>query len=156
MAPGSVYPRSVAQPFRAANPIACHRQEIRIVLNPKASGRVGPQVTIDVPTRQQDVGQPFAIAGWAVDLDQDFGSGIDAVHVWAYPLAGGGPVFLGAATYGGARPDVAALHGDRFKASGYGLTVEGLTPGNYDLAVFAWSTATGGFAPAKTVRITVR
>jgi len=161
--PGSVEPRSVdlgsilrsvAQPFRAANPIACHRQEVRIVLNPKASGRVGPQVTIDTPT--SDTAQPFAIAGWAVDLDQDFGSGIDAVHVWAYPLAGGGPVFLGAATYGGARPDVAALHGDRFKASGYGLTVEGLTHGNYDLAVFGRSTATGGFAPAKTVRITVR
>jgi hypothetical protein len=76
--------------------------------------------------------------------------------VWAYPLAGGDPIFVGAASYGGARADVAALHGDRFKPSGYSLTVRGLPPGNYDLAVFAWSTAAGGFAPAKTVRVTVR
>ncbi len=132
------------------------RQDVRIVLQPKASGRVGSQIVIDTPTRQQDVGQPFAIAGWAIDLDDAVGTGIDTLHVWAYPLAGGDPVFVGAATYGGARPDVAALHGTRFKSSGYSLTVQGLTPGNYDLAVFGWSTAAGGFAPAKTVRVTVR
>ena len=141
---------------RSTDGHAVARQEVRIVLNPKASGRVGPQVVIDTPTRQQDVGQPFVLAGWAVDLDDGIGTGIDALHVWAYPLAGGDPIFAGAAAYGGARPDVAALHGDRFKASGYSLTVGGLIPGNYDLAVFAWSTAAGGFVPAKVVRVTVR
>ena len=102
------------------------------------------------------MGQSFLIAGWALDLDQDFGSGVDAVHVWAYPVTGADPVFLGAAQYGGMRPDVAAIYGDRFKGSSYGLVVEGLAPGTYDLAVFAWSAATGGFVPAKTVRVTVR
>jgi hypothetical protein len=141
---------------RSTDGHAVSRQDVRIVLHPKASGRVGSQIVIDTPTRQQNVGQPFVLAGWAIDLDDAVGTGIDTLHVWAYPLAGGDPIFVGAAIYGGARPDVAALHGNRFKPSGYSLTVRGLTPGNYDLAVFGWSTAAGGFAPAKTVRVTVR
>jgi hypothetical protein len=142
--------------IRSADGHAVARQEVRIVLHPKASGYVGSQIVIDTPTRQQDVGQPFVLAGWAIDLDDQVGTGIDTLHVWAYPLAGGDPIFVGAAAYGGARPDVAALHGNRFKGSGFSLTVQGLAPGNYDLAVFGWSTAAGGFAPAKTVRVTVR
>jgi hypothetical protein len=132
------------------------RQEVRIVLRPKGRGHVGPQVVIDSPTPQQDVGQPFALGGWAADLDADQGTGIDTLHVWAYPLAGGPPVFLGVATDGGARPDVAAVYGDQFRGAGFGLIVQGLTPGNYDLAVFAWSRVRGGFAPATVVRVTVR
>ena len=65
-------------------------------------------------------------------------------------------MFLGATAYGGARPDVAAVHGEEFEAAGFGLQVQGLVPGHYDLAVFAWSTEQVGFAPAKVVRITVR
>jgi hypothetical protein len=141
---------------RSTDGHAVSRQDVRIVLHPKASGRVGSQIVIDTPTRQQDVGQPFVLAGWGIDLDDAVGTGIDTLHVWAYPLAGGEPIFVGAAAYGGTRPDVAALHGSRFKPSGYSLTVQGLPPGNYDLAVFGWSTAAGGFAPAKTVRVTVR
>jgi hypothetical protein len=133
------------------------RRDVRLVLRPKSSGFVGPQVVIDTVRSQQDVAQPFVLAGWAADLSaDDGGSGLSALHVWAYPLAGGAPVFLGAAAYGGARSDVAAVHGDQFRASGFGLTVDGLPPGNYDLAVFAWSTALGDFAPAKVVRVTVR
>ncbi len=55
---------------------------------------------------------------------------------WAYPLSGGSATFLGVATYGGVRPDVAAVHGDQFRASGFGLNIQGLPPGSYDLAVF--------------------
>ena len=132
------------------------REDIRIVLHPKASGRVGSQIVIDTPTSQQDVGQPFVLAGWAVDLDDEVGTGIGTLHVWAYPLNGGQPLFAGVASYGASRPDVAALYGDRYKASGYQLTVAGLPPGNYDLAVFAWSTVVNGFVPARTVRVTVR
>jgi hypothetical protein len=81
------------------------------------------------------------------------------VHVWAYPVHATGrhddPIWIGAATYGGARPDVAAVYGDRYLTTGYGLTVRGLAPGIYDLAVFAYSTVRGGFGPAKTVRVTV-
>ena len=135
---------------------AIARREVRVVLAPKGSGHVGTQVVIDTPRSQQDVAQPFVLGGWAADLDAAAGTGIDAIHVWAYPLTGGAPVFLGAATYGGARPDVAAVHGDQFSDTGFGLAVQGLVPGNYDLAVFAWSAVSGGFMPARTVRITAR
>jgi hypothetical protein len=129
---------------------------VRVVLHPKRSGGVGPQVVIDRPRMQQDVGQPFELAGWAADLSASQGTGIATLHAWAYPLAGGPPVFLGATTCGGARPDVAAVHGEAFEASGFSLSVQGLTPGNYDVAVFAWSTERAGFVPAQVVRLTVR
>ena len=132
------------------------RQDVRFILQAKGSGFVGPQITIDTPRWQHDIAQPFTIAGWAVDLDATDGTGIGAVHVWAYPLAGGPPVFLGAAATGGTRPDVAAIHGARYRDSGFGLIVQGLAHGNYDLAVFAWSNERGDFAPAKVVRVTVR
>ncbi len=132
------------------------RREVRFILQPKGSGHVGSQVVIDTPRSQQDVAQPFLLGGWAADLDAAAGTGIDTLHVWAYPLSGDAPVFLGTATYGGVRPDVAAIHGDQFSESGYGLVVRGLVPGNYDLAVFAWSNVSGGFVPATVVRITAR
>ena len=142
---------------RSAGGTAISRSEVRFVLRPKSSGLVGTQVSIDTPRYQQDVGQPFMVAGWAADLSTDeAGTGVTGLHVWAYPLTGGTPIFAGAATYGGARPDVADVHGEQFRHSGFGLTVYGLPPGNYDLAVFAWSTALGNFAPAKVVRVTVR
>jgi hypothetical protein len=141
----------------------CARQEVRIVLHPKGSNRVGPQVTIDVPVADEHVRGRFVVAGWAIDLDDTVGTGVDALHVWAYPRSAcadsgacsASPIFLGATAYGGSRPDVAAIYGDRFSASGYGLVVDGLEPGSYDIAVFAWSTARGGFVPAKTVRVIV-
>jgi hypothetical protein len=110
---------------------------------------------IDTPRSQQDLAQPFVLAGWAADLDAPSDAGIDVLHVWAYPLAGGPPVFLGA-TARAARPDVAAIHGEQFRDSGFSIAVQGLTPGHYDLAAFPWSTARGDFLPAQVVRITVR
>ena len=132
------------------------RQEVQIRLEPKGHGHVGPQVVIDAPTPQQAVGQPFALGGWAADLDALSGTGIDTLHVWAYPVAGGAPMFVGTATAGGLRPDIAAVYGEQFRESGYGLIVQGLAPGTYDLAVFAWSHVRGDFAPAAVVRVTVQ
>ena len=94
--------------------------------------------------------------GRAIDPGAPSGTGVDAIHVWAYPRAGGDPMFVGEASIGGARPDVAAVYGDRFLNSGYGLKVRGLDPGTYDLAVFAWSTAKRGWLPAKVVAIDVK
>ena len=142
--------------IRSAGSQPVARREVRIILHPKGSGHVGAQAVIDTPRSQQDVAQPFALGGWAADVNAATGTGIDTLHVWAYPLTGGPPVFLGTATYGGARPDVAAIHGDQFRDSGFGLTIQGLTPGNYDLAVFPWSNVSNGFTPPQVVRITVR
>ncbi len=137
-----------------ARPVA--RQEVRVILAPKGSGHVGVQVAIDTPRSQQNVGQPFELAGWAADLDAATGTGIDTLHVWAYPSTGGAPVFLGTPTLGGVRPDVSAVHGNQFREAGFGLTVQGLNAGSYDLAVFPWSNVTGAFAPPHVVHVTVR
>ena len=65
-------------------------------------------------------------------------------------------MFLGATSYGGTRPDVGAVHGDQFRDAGFGLMVQGLAAGSYDLAVFPWSNVIGLFAPPSVVRVTVR
>jgi hypothetical protein len=135
---------------------AVDRRDVRVVLQARGSGFVGPQVVIDAPRPYADVAQPFMLGGWAADLGAGADSGVTGIHVWAYPVNGGAPVFVGAATYGGARPDVAAVHGEQFRNAGYGIFVQGLTPGGYDLAVFAWSTEAADFVPAKVVRVTVK
>ena len=137
-----------------ARPVA--RQEVRIVLHAKGRGSVGPQVEIDAPKPDQRVSQPFLLSGWAADLNALFAPGVTTLHTWAYPVAGGPPLFLGATTFGGSRQDVAAVHGDQFRDSGFELRVLGLAPGQYDLAVFAWSTEAAGFVAPKSVRVTVQ
>jgi hypothetical protein len=113
-------------------------------------------VLIDAPPPNATVERAFVIGGWAADLDEPAGTGVETVHVWAYPTAGEDPIFLGASAYGGERPDVASLYGPQFKNSAWGLRVDSLAPGTYDLAVFAWSTAQAAFVPARVVRVTVK
>jgi hypothetical protein len=153
---------------RWSNGRAIARQDARITLNAKGSNRVGPQTVIDVPSAGGPgskaavyrAGQPFFVGGWAADLDSAVDGGVSTVHVWAYPIDASGkpldPVFLGPAIYGGARPDVGAVYGDRFTGSGYGVIVNGLRPGTYDIAVFAFSTVENNFTPAKVVRVIVK
>jgi hypothetical protein len=128
------------------------RQDVRIELNPKTSNRVGPQVIVDIV-------RPF-VAGWAADFDSPTGSGVSTIHVWAYPVDASGmrgaPVFVGVAAYGGDRLDVAAIYGDRFRNTGFGIQISDLPPGTYDIALFPWSTVRGGFAAATIVRVEVK
>jgi hypothetical protein len=136
------------------------RQDVRITLNAKGSNRVGPQTIIDAPSANALVGSPFYVGGWAGDLDSAVDTGVSMVHVWAYPVDQNGarldPVFLGPATYGGSRPDVASVFGAHFRDSGYGIVVSTLPPGTYDIAVFAYSTVTYAFTSAKVVRVTIQ
>ena len=115
------------------------------------SGGASVGVMVIVPSTSPDAGRPICVTS----IDR----GVDTVHVWAYPVNERGereaPSFLGAAAYGGARPDVAAIYGEHFLDTGYGMIAR-LEPAVYDVALFAYSTATGGFVPAKTVRVTVR
>jgi hypothetical protein len=78
--------------------------------------------------------------------------------VWAYPVAGGNPIFVGTATLGQSRPDVGAAFGhSRFNTAGYNLEVNGaLPPGSYNLVVFAFSTVAGAFNNAAVVTIYVQ
>ena len=140
--------------WSGGQPVA--RTEVRVILQPKQLGEVGPRVLIDTPSAFAEVDAGFAVEGWAADLESAAGSGITTVHVWAYPVDGGAPVFLGVAANGLPRPDVAAAFGEQFESTGYHLAVHGLDPGRYDVAVFGWSEAGGGFAPAAVVRVTVR
>jgi hypothetical protein len=115
----------------------------------------GARLAIDAPSEGATVNNGFSILGWAIDLAAPSGTGVSAVHAYAYP-ASGPPIFLGIATYGGARPDVGAFYGDRFTNSGYSRTVANLTPGvSYQISVFAKSTVTNSFANSASVNITV-
>jgi hypothetical protein len=115
-----------------------------------------PLMSVDAPVHNSAVNQTFTLGGWAVDTGAPTGTGVSAIHVWAYPNPGSGasPFFIGAPTYGGARPDVGAWLGGQFTNSGYGMFVT-LQPGTYQLAVHALSTVTNTFNQVQTVTVTV-
>jgi hypothetical protein len=119
---------------------------------------VGPsmRMMIDTPASGADVHGPFVVAGWALDLAGVEGSGVDTVHLWAYPVGGGAPIWLGVAEYGDSRPDVGALYGTTFMKAAYSLRVESLGYGSYDVVVYAHRAKTGSFDAAQIVRVTVR
>jgi hypothetical protein len=111
-----------------------------------------PQMGVNGPM-PGTVTQPFNVEGWAIDLGSPTGSGTDAIHVWAWPVGGGAPIFAGATTPSIPRPDVGAIFGSRFTNSGYKLTVNGLPVGNYTLAIYMHSTVTDTFNAARAVAI---
>lgn len=119
---------------------------------------VGPTMrsVIDTPQQGSTTSGSFTVAGWSLDLAGARGSGVDTVHVWAYPVQGGSPIFLGIAAIGGSRSDVAATYGAQFGTSGFDLTVDGLSAGTFDVVVFPHRAATQSFEGAVVVRVTVR
>jgi hypothetical protein len=112
-------------------------------------------MAVGLPADKGTVSGPFLIAGWAIDSAAPSGSGVDAIHAWAWPAAGGGPIFLGATTTDAMRPDVAAIFGARFLVSGFNLDAPALPPGTYVLAVYAHSAATGTFNQVRTLTVVV-
>jgi hypothetical protein len=115
------------------------------------------RIIIDAPLAGSIRG-PFVISGWALDLaagSPGIGTGIDVVHVYAY-RDDGRAVFLGAAAYADARPDVAARWGNRYVNSGFHLAVTTLPQGHYRLAVFARRTESFTFAPAQLREVTIK
>ena len=115
----------------------------------------GLRMAVDAPVQGATALPSFVVAGWALDGSAITGSGIDAVHVWAYPSSGAAPSFAGAATLGHSRPDVAAAFGSQFGTAGYALAVENLAPGSYTLIVYARQASTGTFAVERAVGVTV-
>ena len=115
-----------------------------------------PAMTLDAPAPFATVGSVFSAAGWAIDFGADTGTGVDAVQVWAYPNPGSDQpgVFLGDASYGGARSDVGAAYGESFTYSGFLLPIT-LSPGSYRIEAFAHSTVTGTFNSVQTADVTV-
>jgi hypothetical protein len=114
-------------------------------------------MSIDSPTNFATITGPFNVVGWAIDRGAASGTGVDQVHVYAYPNPGSGapPTFLGVAGYGGARSDVGGAYGSQFTNSGYGLAAPALPNGNYQVVVYARSTVTGTFSASRSVMIQV-
>jgi hypothetical protein len=113
------------------------------------------RMAIDIPQANADVTTSVRVAGWALEESAVDTPGVDAVHVWAYPVAGGAPLFVGAATAFGQRPDVAALMGGEFLRSGFDVTGT-LPAGTYDLVVFVRNAVTHVFDNRRVVRVTVQ
>ena len=139
--------------WSGGRPVARH--EVRVILAPKGRGHVGVQVAIDTPRRSRKSGSRSCWRGGR--------------RIWTRRPARAstrctcGPIRSRAARRcswarrrSGARPDVAAIHGDQFRASGFTLDGPRADAGIYDLAVFPWSNVTGGFAPPQIVHVTVR
>jgi hypothetical protein len=110
---------------------------------------------VDVPARGSTVRQPFDVGGWALDIAASSDTGVDAVHVWLTPHAAGPALFAGAASIGGPRSDVAAIHGEQFLNCAYGLTVDGVPPGAYDLTVRVRSAGAGAFTVEQQLPIVI-
>jgi YD repeat-containing protein len=116
-----------------------------------------PVASVNPPVQGATVTQPFLVAGWAIDRNAPSGTGVDTVHLWAFANSGAGPAtFLGVATYGAARSDVATIYGSQFTNSGFNQMVSGLAPGTYLVAVYPHSTITGSFDYSITVTVTVQ
>jgi hypothetical protein len=113
-------------------------------------------MSVDAPAAGAVVTSAFEVGGWALDTAATAGTGIDAVQFYVFPNGGAGAgVFVGSATYGTTRNDVAAIYGSRFTFSGFHFTITGLGPGNYVLGVYGRSTVTNTFSAVRTVPITV-
>jgi alpha-tubulin suppressor-like RCC1 family protein len=136
------------------NTTADRNAPVQVVGLGPATAASNPAMALDFPANATNVPVTFSVAGWAIDLGAPSGTGVDAIHVWAYPSAGP-PVFLGVAAYGSARGDIGAAFGAQFTSSGFGLTVSGLTPGAYTVTAFAHSAVTGTFNQARSTTVTV-
>jgi hypothetical protein len=122
-------------------------------------------MSIDAPSPERLITTPgFTVAGWAIDRNAPTGTGVDTLHIYAFrnpqTPGGGTAIFLGVAAIGITRSDVASLYGARFADSGYRLDVAaaaaGLTPGVYNIVVWAHSTATGSFNNVAVVRVRIQ
>jgi hypothetical protein len=113
------------------------------------------RLVVDVPVSGGTYPGRVLVQGWAIDTAATSGTGVDAVHVWAFPAGGGAAMMVGAATMGLARLDVAAhLGSSRFTNSGYQIVAR-LAPGTYDIGVYARSTVANAFNTVKVIRVVV-
>jgi hypothetical protein len=113
-------------------------------------------VGIDAPAANAVVTYPFTVSGWAISEGGPAGtSGVSALHAWAFPVGGGAPQFVGFTVPGGARPDVAAVFGGQYAASGFQMSAGPLATGTYDLVIFVVNARTGTATLVRVVRITV-
>jgi FG-GAP repeat len=116
---------------------------------PSSVGRTSIDVAATIPGPVN-----VHVGGWTLKEIATDTEGTDAIHVWAAPLAGGAPIFVGAAASRAARPDVASTFGGEFLSSGFDV-IGSLPPGAYDLYVFVRNSRTLFFDQLRVVRMTV-
>lgn len=115
-----------------------------------------PLLSIDIPGNNATVSSNgFLLGGWAIDRGSQSDAGMAAVHLWAFPSAGGSPIFAGAAQTGIARPDIAGAFGAQFVNSGFGAVVT-LPPGAYDIGAYGFSSVSGTFTIVRFVHVVVQ
>jgi hypothetical protein len=114
-----------------------------------------PAMVLDSPSASSTVGHTVTFGGWAIDRGASSGTGMDQVVVWAYPSGGGAPQYVGAATYGMARPDIGSLFGGQFANSGFRLTAP-VNAGTYRFVAFAHSTVANSYSGVAAPNVTVQ
>jgi len=112
-----------------------------------------PLLQVDSPASGSQLRQPFTISGFALDPAAS-NPGISTIHVWAFSSSGQAR-FIGVASYGLSRPDVAAVYGPQFTASGYSINVKGLPPGDYLVGLYGWVNSTQNFSAVASVSVSV-
>jgi hypothetical protein len=114
-------------------------------------------LALDAPGPNAILSQRFLVGGWAADFSAASGSGIDVVHVYAYPMdRAGAPIFLGQAPCNVRRLDVGAAFGAAYATSGFNLFAPALPPGRYQIVAYGRSLVTGTFAAAAAADILLR
>ena len=124
------------------------------------------RMSIDAPLSGSTVPASSDLFGWALyERPIPASPEIGAVHVWAYPVDGSAPRFVGATLIRGdawsdalivKRPDVAAVLGGSYTPSGYKVSLSTLPPGTYDVVVFALQWLTGAPVNRRVVRVTIQ
>jgi len=113
-------------------------------------------VVLDTP-RGGNSGSQLYVAGWAADPSSPSGTGVDRVDIYIDGDRSSGTL-LGRATYGLARPDVAAhLGAGRFALSGYAL-VASASPGPHTVYIYAHPSdqpGDQGWAAPKTAAVMI-
>lgn len=129
----------------------------QVFLTATRSGPVSQvKIGMDSPTQEATLPPAFDVRGWAIDQGATSGTGVDTVHVWAFPDGGGPAVFLGATYNFTARQDVATTYGSNFTNSGFTTAVQGLlAPGGYTIVPYAHSTVTGTFSQVASRHVTI-
>ncbi len=95
-----------------------------------------------ISCKREVISQALKVAGWAIDRGATADVGVDAIHVYAFPI-GGAPIFLGETYPNWPRPDVGAMFGPQFTMSGFNLLSPVTLPaGEYHVVAYARLKAT--------------
>lgn len=136
---------SVTNTFRTARTISIYVTQFQ----------AGMRLVVEQPSEGQVLTGPGVVRGWTLDVGAAPGTtGVNTVHVWAVPTNGAPATFLGPATMGIGRPDVAGDFGTQFQACGFERPFS-LPPGTYTIIVYSFRVRTQQFDAAAVVTITV-